>query len=187
MIGLQGKKSSLLDFVIVLIFIMGAIAILGQKDTIIYSAGPKELLALHAYSEGEEYREYLQTAAKFSFLQAAGMSGAKTQEDCIVKMGSQKFQNDFNSIFKNYVVAYRAGEQHLGVKAITGGGFKNARIERTGSGAAAVSVESGQQFGGKISAPINSRFDIEYFIDPSVATEVNCNAFAQYNLNRLTK
>ncbi|MBI4095763.1 MAG: hypothetical protein HY438_02790 [DPANN group archaeon] len=172
----------MMDFVIVILFVMGAIAILGQKDTLIYTVGPKEVKMLHAYSEGEEYREYLQQAAKFSFLRAAEAAGAKTQNDCIVQLNSQSFQEDLEANFKEYVNAYRAGEDYLGFTAYVGGGFQkpvlgalNYRIY--------IIISPGQQFAGLISVPLTEQINMRYSIDPIVIIkDLNCDSYSQYVL-----
>lgn len=171
-----------MDFVIVILFIMGAIAILGQKDTLIYTVGPKEIKMLHAYSEGEEYREYLQQAAKFSFLRAAETAGAKTQSDCIVKLNSQSFQEDLNSNFKEYVNSYRAGEDYLGFKAFVGGGFQKPVLEAVANNIY-IRIYPGQQFVGVIDAPLTEQFNMRYSMDPTViVTDLNCDSYSQYVL-----
>ncbi len=174
---LKNKKSSLLDFVIVIIFILGAIAILGQKDTIISTVGPKQLLMLHAYSEGEEYREYLQLAAKFSFLNAVEEEGVTSKDQCVVQINSQAFRDNVNAFFKGYVDAYRAGEQYLNFKATTGGGFKPAVFTANSDKTVTITIDPAQQFGGAISAPIDAQNDLAYSIDPRVITKVDCNTY----------
>lgn len=165
-----------MDFVIVLLFVMGAIAILSQKDTIIYTVGPKEIKLLHAYSEGEELREYLQTAAKFAFLQSAESAGAKTQADCLMQINSQTFKDDVNKNFITYADSHRSGEQQLGFKAFVGGSFQKP-VLRAAANSIYITIYPGQQFAGVIDASLTPQFNLRYSIDPAAVTDINCDAY----------